>query len=92
MGMVRRFRQLIWTLTLLADDGVSVHVACVSGEPGCGADPEGAEDLSVDDAEAWTEYHFRRTGHRRYLFVHCSTKQWDPPADVDPRTIEGVTT
>lgn len=79
MGMTRTFRELIWTLTLFEDRGVSVHVACVSGEPVCGADPEGAEDFGVEAAEAWTEHHFRRTGHRRYLFFQSFTKQWDPP-------------
>ncbi|MEU0986121.1 hypothetical protein [Streptomyces sp. NPDC005953] len=92
MGLTRRFRELIWTLKLQEASGISVHVACASGESGCRALPGGAEDLCVDDAEAWTEAHFRRTGHRRYLFFECYTKQWDPPSDVDPRTIEGVTT
>ncbi|MFJ6574245.1 hypothetical protein ACIQNU_43345 [Streptomyces sp. NPDC091292] len=73
--------------------GVRAHVECVSGSPPCGAEPPDAtKGLTPDDIEAWAEYHFRRTGHRRYERFICDTVQWDPPADVDPLTINGVTT
>jgi hypothetical protein len=93
MGMTRRFRHVDWTLKQLGLSGVWVHVQCVSGTPPCGASPPAREERQTPDgALAWTEEHLRLTGHRRYDRLLFDVVQWDPPDDVDPRTIEGVTT
>lgn len=93
MGMTRLFAYTRWTLKQVESNGVRAHIACVSGTPPCGAEPpDAAKGLTPDEVEAWAEYHFRGTGHRRYDRVCCDTVQWDPPEDIDPRTIAGVTT
>ncbi|MFF0449686.1 hypothetical protein ACFYT4_25295 [Streptomyces sp. NPDC004609] len=95
MRTTRLFRHLVWTLTHVESEGVRAHIECVSGTPPCGAEPEPddtGQGLTVGDGEAWAEYHFRRTGHRRYARTVCDTVQWDPPAETDPRTLPGVTT
>ncbi|MFI1864760.1 hypothetical protein [Streptomyces jumonjinensis] len=62
----------------------------MSGTPPCGAEPpDAARELTPGDVQAWAEYHFRRTGHRRYARAVRDTVQWDPPPGIDPRTIEG---
>ncbi|MQS35063.1 hypothetical protein [Streptomyces katsurahamanus] len=62
----------------------------MSGTPPCGAEPpDTARELTPGDVHAWAEYHFRRTGHRRYARAVCDTVQWDPPPGIDPQTIEG---
>ncbi|MGW4201124.1 hypothetical protein [Streptomyces sp. NPDC004726] len=93
--MTRTFRQLLWTHTHVESEGVRVHIECVSGTPQCAVEPETgstSRGLTLEDAEAWAEYHFRRTGHRRYARTVCDTVQWDPPTGTDPRTLPGVTT
>ncbi|MGW4031248.1 DUF7848 domain-containing protein [Streptomyces sp. NPDC004838] len=95
MTTSRTFRHLLWTLTHVESEGAWVHIECVSGTPPCGAEAEpggSVRGLTVDDGEAWAEYHFRRTGHRRYARTVCDTLQWDPPVGTDPRTFPGVTT
>ncbi|MCM2392569.1 hypothetical protein [Streptomyces albipurpureus] len=91
--MIRRFRELLWTLKRVDSMAVRTHIECVSGAKPCGAEPPatGAE-TTPEVAEAWAEFHFKTTGHRRFERVYCDTVQWDPPTDVDPRTIEGVST
>ncbi|MER7045822.1 hypothetical protein ABT391_13170 [Streptomyces jumonjinensis] len=52
----------------------------MSGTPPCGAEPpDAARELTPGDVHAWAEYHFRRTGHRRYARAIRDTVQWDPP-------------
>lgn len=93
MGTVRRFGFFKWVLRVLEHEGVQAYVECISGNPQCGAEPENASTgLTPDAANAWMEYHFRATGHRRYSRVYSDTVQWDPVDDVDPRNIKGVTT
>jgi hypothetical protein len=88
----RRFRHLVWTLRLV-ECKAWTHIQCVSGSPRCGEVPPGRPgSRSPDDALVWAEEHFRATGHRRFDRLLFDTVQWDPPRDVDPRTLPGVTT
>ncbi|MFD8934341.1 hypothetical protein ACFV0R_03670 [Streptomyces sp. NPDC059578] len=90
--MTRLF-DLDWTLTRLEDQGVWVHIACVSGNPLCGASPSMRPvHATPDGALAWAEEHMRLTGHRRYDRLSFDVVQWDPPGDVDPGVLPGVTT
>ncbi|MFI1887377.1 hypothetical protein [Streptomyces jumonjinensis] len=60
--------------------GARARIECVSGTPPCGAEPpDAARELTPGDVHAWAEYHFRRTGHRRYARAVRDTVQWDPP-------------
>ncbi|MFD5555049.1 hypothetical protein ACFWIA_14585 [Streptomyces sp. NPDC127068] len=89
--MTRLFWQVTWTLKRLEFWGVRAHIQCVSGTPQCGATSP-PERRTPDGVLTWAEEHLRQTGHRRYDRVLFDTVQWDPPEDVDPRTIKGVTT
>ncbi|MGW1143598.1 DUF7848 domain-containing protein [Streptomyces sp. NPDC002454] len=90
--MTRRFRHVEWTLKRM-DAKAWAHIQCVSGEPRCGAVPPGRPgNRSPEDVLAWTEEHFRVTGHRRYDRVLFDRVQWDPPEGLDPHSLPGVST
>ncbi len=91
--MGRRFRHIEWSLRRLEFWGASAYAQCVSGNPQCDATPPpGPEFRTAEGAARWIEVHFRETGHRRFDRALFETVQWDPPEDVDPRTLPGVTT
>jgi hypothetical protein len=91
--VTRRFRHIEWTLRRLDFWGARAYVQCVSGSPQCGAaPPAGSEGRTDEGSLRWAESHFRETGHRRFDRALFETVQWDPPEDVDPRTLPGVTT
>lgn len=91
--IIRRGRFLKWTLKRLDARKLLVHVECASpwGLLGCSAAP-GDGVLTQEAAQRWAERHFKSTGHRTYSFLEAHIAQWHPPADVDPRTLPGVTT
>jgi hypothetical protein len=69
------------------------HLQCISGTPRCGAVPPGRPgSRSLDEVRNWAEEHFHATGHRRYDRVVFDLVQWDPPQDVDPRSLPDVST
>ncbi len=91
--MSGRFRHIEWSLRRLDFWGARACAQCVSGSPQCGAvPPPGPESRTDEGAMRWVESHFRETGHRRFDRTLFETVQWDPPDEVDPRALPGVTT
>ncbi|WP_455681996.1 DUF7848 domain-containing protein [Streptomyces uncialis] len=90
--MNRHFRHVDWKLKEVPSTVTLVDIACISGKPRCREIPRRSGPLSLADGEAWLLAHFKTTGHRRYEETYSRVVQWDPPDDIDPRTILGVTT